>query len=284
MRKIIIGIAILCVISAQNSTIDQNSVPSIDTRCNGLSSLFSEVQSKSPRIYYVKVTEELTSCITTATQPSQSQIKNFSKALCQSISVIDSNTWKPYTFAKSIIAVMECQQDPQEIDRHIYNIKYTLETLGVDAKKIEKTMHTLNEIRNSAWGRMVIAEFDDDYDGKLSKEERKALFEALGKRNSRSAAIIAMVDKNGNGKLSGSEARQLNKEMAAAFRQQRQSFIKRFDRDNNGTLSNRERTNLNSFIAAEKQKKQQRLQQEQKHPKDDAKNSPPPKKKFKKKK
>lgn len=284
MRKIIMGIVVLCVISAQNSTIDQNSTPSIDTRCNGLSSLFSEVQSKSPRIYYVKMTEELTSCITTATQPSQSQIKNFSKALCQSLSTIDSDKWKPYTLAKSIITVMECQQDPQEIDQHIYNIKYTLETLSIPTKNIEKTMRTLNEMRNSAWGRIVIAEFDDNYDGKLSKEERKALFAALSKRNSRSAAIIAMVDKNGNGKLSGSEARQLNKEMASAFRQQRQSFIKRFDRDNNGTLNKTERTNLNSFIATEKQKKQQRLQQQQKPPKDHAKNSPPPKKKFKKKK
>lgn len=282
MRKIIMIVIMLCVISAQNSTTDQNSAPSIDERCKGLSSLFSEVQNKSPRMYYVKVTEELTSCITTVTQPSQSQIKNFSKALCQAISTIETDKWKPYPFAKSIIAVMECRQNPQEIDQHIYNIRSTLEELKADSKKIEKTIRTLTTIKNSAWGRMIIADFDEDYDGKLSKDEKKELFEALSRRDDRSAAIIAMVDKNGNGKLSSSEARQLNKEITAAFRQQRQALTKRFDRDNDGKLNKTEIQNLNSFIA-EKQKKQHRLQQ-QPPQKDGAKNPPPPKKKFKKKK
>ncbi|BBM83405.1 EF-hand domain-containing protein [Candidatus Uabimicrobium amorphum] len=283
MRKLIMGIMMLCIVNAQNSTTEQNTSTSIEQRCQGLSSLFLEVQNKSPRIYYKKMTEQLTSCITTTTQPSQSQIKSFAKALCRTIVTIDYSKWKSYDLAESVIDVMECRQEPHDIDDRIYDIKRLLEASKADAKKIQKTLRSLTEIRNSAWGRNIVADFDEDYDGKLSKKEKKALIETLYERKRESAAVIAMVDKNGNGKLNSSELRQLYKETRTAFNQQRKSLVRRYDSDNNGKLNKSEIKKLNSFIEEQKKKKQQKPPRE-KPQKDGEKNPPPPKKKFKKKK
>lgn len=73
----------------------------------------------------------------------------------------------------------------------------------------------------------VLEKFDKDGDGKLSPDERKAMFEERQKE------MLAKFDKDGDGKLSADERATMREEMEA----RRKELIEKYDADKDGKLS-----------------------------------------------
>ena len=72
----------------------------------------------------------------------------------------------------------------------------------------------------------VLAKFDKDGDGKLSKEEREAM------REERKAKMLEKFDADGDGKLSDAE----RETMREAMKAKREELLKKYDANANGRL------------------------------------------------
>jgi hypothetical protein len=77
--------------------------------------------------------------------------------------------------------------------------------------------------------------FDKDGDGRLSKEERKAMHEAHRKE------LLEKFDKDGDGKLSDDELKAAQDARMAERENRRRAMLQKFDKDGDGKLSEEER-------------------------------------------
>lgn len=126
------------------------------------------------------------------------------------------------------------------------------------AQQVQATAQTNQTAR--AFNRAeMLKKYDKDGDGKLSDEERRAMFAdrkaAIEKQH---RELEKKFDKNGDGKLDDQERAAMRADMQkrypAAGAQINEQMIKRFDKDGDGKLSEEERQAMRETLAAERQK------------------------------
>ncbi len=174
----------------------------------------------------------------------QSTDENFLK-IKKMVSIYEE-TYTPSIPKIRNICLKSSNQPKSKMKKSLFFILFAVLTFGFVFAEDKREKRKPGDRRNVS--PEVIKKFDEDGDGKLSREEglaaRKALAQGRrqgnsdgGRRGALPPQLIKKFDKDGDGKLNEDEQAALRK----AGEKRRKEFLAKFDKDGDGKLSQEER-------------------------------------------